>query len=345
MITPGAQSLTAQAVADLVGGRLSGPGEVILHGVRSLEHAAPDELAMCTGRRYATALAATRAGAVLVPEALAAAAGPPTRIVVADPAHAMVIATRRLHPDPAVQVGVDPTARIGRGSSFGAAPSIGPHVVVGAGVTIGDRVRIGPHVTIADGVTLGDDVRLDAHVTLYPGAVLGSRVWCKAGAVIAGDGFGFASDATGHHRIPQVGACRIEDDVEIGSNSCVDRGSIDDTVVGAGTKIDNMVHIAHNVRLGRGCLVMACVGIAGSARLGDRVILAGQSGIVDHRTLGDDVRVGAKSAVMSDVGAGEAVSGYPARGHREFLRGVATLYRLAHHVDTLEALAKEREDA
>ena len=337
--------LTAQAVADLVGGRLSGPGDVLLSRVRSLDRAGPDELTVCTGHRYAGALAASRAGAVLVPEAMATGAGPATRIVVADPSGAMVLAARTLHPTPPATPGIAPTAQIGSGATLGTGVSIGPYTVIGAGVRIGDRVRIASHVVVGDGVTLGDDVRLDPHVMIYDGAVLGHRVWCKAAAVIGGTGFGFAPGEAGHTRIPHVGGCILEDDVEIGSHSCVDRGSLDDTRIGRGTKIDNQVHIAHNVHTGADCLVMACVGVAGSTVLGNRVVLAGQAGCIDHIELGDDVKVGAKSAVMSNIAAGTAVSGYPARPHREFLRAMATVYRLATHGDTLETLAREREDA
>jgi UDP-3-O-[3-hydroxymyristoyl] glucosamine N-acyltransferase len=337
--------MTAQAVADLVGGRLSGPGDIVLRRVRSLDRAGVDELAMCTGRKYAAAMAESHAGAVLVPDALAYGAGPATRIVVADPPRAMFLAARALHPDQPVAPSIAPTAQIGPGVILGADVSIGPYSVIGAGARLGERVRIATHVVIGDGVTLGDDVRLDPHVVVYEGAVLGARVWCKAAAVIGGPGFGFASSESGHARIPHVGGCIIEDDVEIGSHSCVDRGSLDDTRIGRGTKIDNQVHIAHNVHTGADCLIMACVGVAGSAILGDRVILAGQSGCIDHIELGDDVKVGAKSAVMSNVPAGTAVSGYPARPHREFLRAMATVYRLASHGDALESLAKEREDA
>jgi UDP-3-O-[3-hydroxymyristoyl] glucosamine N-acyltransferase len=345
MTAPAARALTAQAVADLVGGRLSGPGEVALRRVASLEHAGGDALTMCVGTRYSAALAATRAAAVLLPESLGEAPGPATRIVVPDPARALADVTRAMYPDTPPSPDIDSTARIGHGSTIGAESSIGAFAVIGAGVRIGDRVRIGPRVTIGDGVTVGDDTRLDAGVTLYAGAVLGARVWCKAGVVIAGAGFGFLPGPSGHQRIPHVGACRLEDGVEVGSNSCIDRGTVDDTVIGAGTKIDNLVHIAHNVRTGRDCLIMACVGIAGSTRLGDRVILAGQAGVIDHRVLGDDVKVGARGAVMADVPAGQTVSGHPARPHRDFLRGMATIYRLSAHVDTLEEMAKEREDA
>jgi UDP-3-O-[3-hydroxymyristoyl] glucosamine N-acyltransferase len=337
--------LTAQAVADLVGGRLSGSGEVLLRRVRSLERAEADALAMCTGARHAAALAASHAGAVLLPESLAAHPGPANRIIVDDPARAMVLATRALHPEPAVAPGIHASVTLGRDTRIGSDPAIAAHAVIGAGVTIGDRCRIGPQVVIEDGVTIGDDVRLDARVTLYEGTRLGHRVRCKAGAVIGGPGFGFLSEAEGHARIPQVGGCVLDDDVEVGSSTCIDRGSLDDTVVGRGTKIDNVVHIAHNVHIGRDCLIMACVGIAGSCRIGDRVILAGQAGLIDHIDLGDDVKVGAKSAVFGNYASGAAISGYPAKPHREFLRGVAALYRLAPRVSELEALLPPDDDA
>jgi UDP-3-O-[3-hydroxymyristoyl] glucosamine N-acyltransferase len=337
--------MTAKAVADLVGGRLAGPGDLLIRSVRSLERAEPDALAMCTGRKYAAAMATTKAGAVLVTQALAEAAGPATRIIVADPAQAMFVAARSLHPDQPLPTGIAATARIGRESSVGPAPSIGAGVVVGDRVRIGARARIAAQVVIEDDVTIGDDVQLDAHVVLYAGVTLGDRVRCKAGAVLGGPGFGYVSDASGHHRIPHIGGCVIGSDVEIGSHTCVDRGSLDDTIVGRGTKIDNLVHIAHNVHIGTDCLIMGCVGIAGSSHVGNRVILAGGSGMIDHRQVGDDARIGAGSVIFADVPAGAAWSGYPARPHREFLRGVAAMFDLTQYSRTLELLAKEREDA
>ncbi|MEP6590745.1 MAG: UDP-3-O-(3-hydroxymyristoyl)glucosamine N-acyltransferase [Gemmatimonadota bacterium] len=338
-------SLTAQAVADLVGGRLSGPGDVALRRCRSLETAEPDALAMATGGRWAAALAATHAGAVLVPAALEGGPGPATRIIVRDPARAMVVAAGFLHPEPGLGPHVATTVRFGAGTVPPVDASIGAYVVLGAGVVLGARVRLGAHVVIEDGVVLGDDVRLDAHVVVHHGSRLGDRVWCKAGAVIGGAGFGFVSDAAGHTRVPQVGGCILEDDVQVGSCSCIDRGSLDDTVIGQGSKLDNHVHVGHNVRMGHNCLLMAGVGVSGSTVLGHRVVMAGQSGVAGHLTLGDDVKVGAKSAVISSVEAGMSVSGYPARPHREFLKALAALYRLAPHHDALERLAAERRDA
>jgi len=339
--------LTAQAVADSVGGRLYGHGGVPLRRLRSLERAEADALAVCVGPRYVEALAESRAGAVLLPESLRDSAGPATRIVVADPAKALFDAARLLHPAPFANPAFDPTARIGAGTTIGDTPRIGAYAVIGRHVRIGHRVTIAPHVVIEDGAVIGDDVRLDARVVIHQGAVLGDRVWCKAGAVIAGEGFGFTSTREGHRRSPQVGGCILGEDVEVGSGSCVDRGSLDDTVIGRGTKIDNLVHIGHNVRIGEACLVVAGVGISGSTVVGDRVVLAGQAGIAGHLTIGNDARIGAQAGVISSIAAGESVSGYPARPHRDFLRAMASLYRLTPHVAALEALltkAKEQDD-
>ncbi len=336
--------LTAQAVADLVGGRLCGPGDVPLRQVRTLERAGGDALSLCVGPRWAPALASTEAGAVLVTEALVNLPGPATRIVVADPSRAMATAARAIQPALAPPPGVDATARLGDGVLFGDEVSIGPWTLVGAGTVMGTRVVLGPHVVVEEGVVLGDDVRLDAHVVVHAGSVLGSRVWCKAHAVIGGAGYGFLSSARGHERVPQVGGCILGDDVEIGSHSTVDRGSLDDTVIGRGTKMDNQVHVGHNVRIGEHCLLMAGAGISGSTQIGHRVIVAGQAGVIGHITIGDDARIGGQAGVISSVPAGAAVSGYPARPHREYLKGIAALYRLAPHVDAIEAIAKERED-
>ena len=335
--------LTAQAVADIVGGRLLGDGGVRLSAIGPIDRPGPGALTLAVSPRYAAELAASRAGAVLVPPALADAnAGPPARIVVGDPYGAMVLVIARLFPPVAPTPGIDPTARLGPGCELGAGVTIGPFVVLGRGVRLGDRCRLGEGVSLGDGVTVGEDTRMDARVVCYPGARIGRRVVLKAGAVIGGDGFGYLSRGSGHERIPHVGACVIEDDVEIGSNSCVDRGSLDDTVVGRGTKVDNLVHVGHNVRIGERCLLMAGVGVAGSTHLGNDVILAGHVGVTDHLTIGDRAQVAAKSAVIGNVPAGSVFSGHPARPNRQVLRAQAALYRLAPIVGELESLVAER---
>lgn len=340
--------LTAQAVAELVGGRLLGDGTVMISAVRALDRAGPDSLSLAVSPRYADALRRSRAGAVLVPPALADAAdGPGARIVVRDPYAALVRVMAALAPPPEVTHGVDPSARMGPGCVLGPDVSLGPFVVLGREVRLGARSRLAEGVSLGDGVVVGEDTDIGPRAVCYPGTTIGSRVVIKAGAVIGGPGFGYLPGPAGHTRIPHAGRCIVEDEVEIGSNSCVDRGSLDDTVIGRGTKIDNLVHVAHNVRLGERCLLMAGVGIAGSTHIGNEVILAGHVGVTDHLRIGDGVRVAAKSAVFGDIPAGTAVGGHPARAHRQFLRAQAALYRMAPIINELERLAagagKERD--
>ena len=339
-----APELTAQAVADLVGGRLLGDGGVVVRRVGPLDRSGSDTISFAVSGRYAKELRDTGAGIVLVPEALAAApSGAAARVVVADSYRALVRVIGALFPAAEPTPGVDPTARLGPGSVLGTDVVIGPCVILGRDVRIGARSRLGEGVSLGDGVVVGDDTRLDARVVCYAGSRVGSRVVVKAGTVIGGDGFGYLPGPQGHLRIPHVGGCIIEDEVEIGSNSCVDRGSVDDTVIGRGTKIDNLVQVGHNVRIGERCLLMAGVGVAGSTRVGDGAILAGHVGITDHLRIGAGARVAAKSAVFGDVEPGISISGHPARPHRQFLRAQAALYRLVPIIDEVEHLVAERE--
>jgi UDP-3-O-[3-hydroxymyristoyl] glucosamine N-acyltransferase len=231
---------------------------------------------------------------------------------------------------------------IGRAASLGREVSIGAHVVIGSGVTIGDRVTIDAGCVIGDGVHIGDDSQLFGNVTVYPHVQVGCRVFIHAGARIGSDGFGYVFHDGAHQKIPHVGRCVIGDDVEIGANTTIDRGSIDDTVIGPGTKIDNLVHVGHNVRIGALCLLMAQVGIAGSTYVEDGVILAGQVGLGGHLTVGKGARLGAQAGAFGDVPAGETWSGYPARPHRDALRAQAALFRLSGLMRALERLI-ERE--
>jgi UDP-3-O-[3-hydroxymyristoyl] glucosamine N-acyltransferase len=336
-------SLTAQAVADIVGGRLLGDGTVRIHAVRPLDKAGPDALSLAVSSRYAVELGACKAGAVLLPEELAVSpSAVRARIVVADPYAALARVVRALFPEDPPPPGVDSTARIGAGTELGADVSIGPFAVLGRNVRVGARSRLAQHVTLDDGVTVGEDTVIGPGAVCYRGSRIGSKVVLKAGAVIGGEGFGYLSDRTGHHRIPHAGGCILGDEVEVGSQSCIDRGSIDDTVVGRGTKIDNLVQVGHNVQIGERCLIMAGVGIAGSTRIGNDVILAGHVGVTDHLVIGDRARIAAKSAIFGDVPAGASFSGHPARPHRQFLRAQAAMYRLAPIVDEVERLVPER---
>lgn len=337
----GVRTLTAADIAAAAGGELRGPGEVVVSMVAPIHRAQPHEVTFLGTARYAPLLASSEPGVLLVTPELAETPGRArARVVVANPQEALLSLLPRLYRAPHRAPGVDATVRIGRGARLGRDAAIGPFVVIGDGVRIGDGATIDAHVVIGDGVAIGDGCHLHPHVTLYPGTVLGDRVVVHAGARIGCDGFGYVFRDGAHARIPHVGRCLVEHDVEIGANTTVDRGSIDDTVIGAGTKIDNLVQIAHNVRVGRLCLLMAQVGVAGSVRIGDGCILAGQVGVSGHHEIGDGARLAAQAGVFGDIPAGETWSGYPARPHRESLRAHAALFRLASLMKPLERLLR-----
>ncbi|GMV08402.1 MAG: UDP-3-O-acylglucosamine N-acyltransferase [Gemmatimonadota bacterium] len=336
--------LTARHVAELVGGEVRGDAEAPVHGVAPIDRATPGQLTFLASAKYAPLLANCSASVALVaPELADTPGGVAARVVVAKPQEAMLRLLPVLFVPPARRPGIDPTARIGRGAVLGEEVTIGPYVVIGEGARIGDRVQLDAHVVVGDGVEIGDDSHLFPHVTTYPGTRLGHRVVAHAGARLGNDGFGFVYTGGVHQKIPHVGRCVIEDDVEIGANTTIDRGSIDDTVIGAGTKIDNLVMIGHNVRVGRLCLIVAQAGISGSTRLGDGCVIGGQVGISGHNQIGDGARIAAQAGVFGDVPAGETWSGYPARPHREALRAQAALFKLAGMVRRLEKLLGREE--
>lgn len=335
--------LTAREIAALVQGELRGDAEASVRRVAPIDRAGEGELTFLAAARYAPLLANCGASVALVSPDLAETPGPvAARIVVAKPQEAMLRLLPTLFTPPVRRPGVDATARIGRGARLGEEVMVGPYVVIGDGAEIGDRVRLDAHVVVGDGVTIGDDSHLFPHVSAYPGTQVGRRVVVHAGARLGNDGFGFVFSRGVHQKIPHVGRCLIEDDVEIGANTTIDRGSIDDTVIGAGTKIDNLVMIAHNVRIGRLCLIVAQAGIAGSTRIGDGCVIGGQAGIGGHLSIGDGARIAGQAGVFGDVPAGETWSGYPARPHREALRAQGALFRLTGLIRRLESLV-ERE--
>jgi len=325
-----------------------GPGTTMVAGIAPLERAGPGDLSFLASPRYAQYFERTSASVVLVAPALASSAGgPETRIVVADPYAALLVVLPVLYPQAVWEAGIHPTAVIGRGASWQEPVAIGAHAVLGHGVQLGRNVRVGAGCVLGDGVAVGDDTQLYPGVTLYAGTALGKRVIVHAGAVLGSDGFGYIPGTGGdaHRKIPHVGRCLIGDDIEIGANTCIDRGSVDDTVIGSGTKIDNLVHIAHNVRIGARCLIMAQAGIAGSCQLEDDVIIAGQAGVSDHLTVGRGARLLVQSGIIADLPPDATFFGTPARPRREFLRAQVALYRLAKIVDELEAVVEERQTA
>jgi UDP-3-O-[3-hydroxymyristoyl] glucosamine N-acyltransferase len=307
--------------------------------VAPLDRASPSDLTFLAAARYAPLFASTQAGVALVSPELADAPGDVrARVIVARPHEAMLRVLPELYVAVARTPGVHPTAVIGRGTTMGRDVSLGANVVIGNGVTLGDRVSIDAGCVVGDDVLIGEASQLYSSVTIYPRARVGQRVIIHAGARIGSDGFGYVFQAGAHQKIPHVGRCVIGDDVEIGANTTIDRGSIDDTVIGAGTKIDNLIHVGHNVRVGALCLIMAQVGIAGSTHVEDGAILAGQVGLSGHLTVGKGARLGAQAGVFGDVPPGETWSGYPARPHKEALRAQAALFRLSGLMKTLERL-------
>lgn len=339
----GASTITAEAIAALVSGELIGSGDIVVDGVAPLDRAAENHLSILSAAKYAPMMATTRAGVVLVDPEFRDAPGGRARIIVKQPAEKLLSLLPRLYPAQAPVPGVASTARVGRGARIGEKVSIGEYVVIGANARIGDGVSIGSHCVIGDGVAIGSDARLWSGVAIYAGSSVGARTFIHAGARIGCDGFGYVFRNGAHQKIPHVGRCIIGDDVEIGANTTIDRGSIDDTVVGNGTKIDNLVHIAHNVRIGEKCLIMAQVGVAGSVTIGDGAILAGQAGISGHLSIGAGARLAAQAGVFGDIPAGETWSGYPARPHRESLRASAALFKLAGMMRRLEKLLGDSE--
>jgi UDP-3-O-[3-hydroxymyristoyl] glucosamine N-acyltransferase len=318
-----------------------------VRAVAPLDRAGAGDLSFIESPKYASLFTASQAAVTLVAASLADAPGPAVLVIVDDPREALLALLPRLYAPPPRNAGVDSTARIGRGVRLPPDATIEPYVVIGDGASLGARAWIGAQCVVGQGVSAGDDLRLFPAVTLHSGTQVGHRVTIHAGARIGNDGFGYVFRDGEHAKIPHVGRCVIGDDVEIGANTAIDRGSLDDTIVGAGTKIDNLVHIAHNVRVGRLCLIMAQVGIAGSARLNDGCILAGQVGVSGHLTIGAGARLAGQAGVFGNVPPGETWSGYPARPHATALRAQAALFRLPRLLRAIERLigAKELPDA
>ena len=316
------------AVAAAAGGTAASPARQFT-GVAPLQSAGPDQVSFLDNRHYADLLAQTRAGAVIVHPDLASRVPSDTAaIVTPEPYLGWARVAALFHPTPPLQPGIHPAAVVDPQAQVDRTAQVGPLAVIGARAVIGPRCRIAAGAVIGPGVVLGPDCRIGASASLSH-AVLGARVYVYPGARIGQEGFGFAQGPQGFVSVPQLGRVLLEDDVEVGANSTVDRGSAQDTVIGAGSRLDNLVMIAHNVRLGRCCVVVAQAGISGSTVLEDFVVVAAQAGLIGHLRIGAKARIGAQSGVMRDVPAGADVLGAPAMPVREFFRNVAVLRKLA----------------
>jgi UDP-3-O-[3-hydroxymyristoyl] glucosamine N-acyltransferase len=323
---------TLAAVADAAQAEAP-PRRLMLAGVAPLQTAGADQVSFLDNRKYAAALAATHAGAVIVhPDMASRVPDGAAAIVTLEPYVAWARVAALFHPVPPARGGIHPSAVVDAGATIDPSAEIGPLAVIGAGAEIGPRCRIGALAVIGPGVVLGPDCRIGSHASLSH-ALLGARVYVYPGARIGQEGFGFAFTAEGFHSVPQLCRVILEDDVEVGANSTIDRGSLQDTVIGAGSRLDNLVQIGHNVRLGRGCVIVAQAGISGSTILEDHVMVGPQAGLTGHLKIGRMAKIGSQAGVMSDVDAGAEVIGSPSQPRRAFFREVAVLRRMARGAD------------
>jgi UDP-3-O-[3-hydroxymyristoyl] glucosamine N-acyltransferase len=319
--------------------RLEGDGDIDVRRVAGIEQAAPGDVTFFANRKYAPALRVTRASAVILAEA--AEPAPCAMLRTKNPylafARAVGLFGEAWTPAP----GVHPHAFVAEGAVIAPDASIGPFALVEEGAHVGARSIVFAHVTIARGAQIGEDCVIHAHVSIRERAQLGNRVVVQDGAVIGSDGFGFARGAGGAHvKIPQVGGVVLEDDVEIGANTTVDRPAIGETRIRAGAKIDNLVQIAHGVTIGRDVLLAAQVGIAGSSTLEDAVTLAGQVGVAGHLTIGKGTVATAQTGIPNSVDPGSFVSGYPAISNRDWLKSSAVFRKLPELRKTISELER-----
>jgi UDP-3-O-[3-hydroxymyristoyl] glucosamine N-acyltransferase len=305
------------------------PRRILLYGVAPLHAATADEVSFLDNRKYLPALEKTNAGAVIVHPDHAGKVPPNTAaIITPEPYVAWAKVAALFHPVPPAVPGIHPGAIVSPDARVDPTAEIGPLAVIEAGAEIGPRCRVGPLAVVGRGVILGRDCRIGTHVSLSH-CLLGDRVCIYPGARIGQDGFGFAISAEGFRSVPQLGRVILHDDVEIGANTTVDRGSAGDTVIGAGTRLDNLVQIGHNVHIGRACVIVAQAGISGSTILEDHVMIGGQAGMVGHLSIGRGARIGAQAGVIADVAPGAEILGSPAQPVKSFFREHATLRRLA----------------
>ena len=332
--------MTVDEIARFVDGRVQGDGRRRIHGVASVETAGPDDLTFAEGARAQTKAGASRAGCILVAEGVSVPGL--TTVAVPRPKLAFIRLAAVLRPQPAARPGIDPAAVVDPQANLADDVCVGPQVVIERGVTVGPGTRLGAGVFLGEEATIGCQCVLYPRVIVYPRARVGNRVVLHAGVVVGSDGFGYVFAEGRHHKFPQLGGLIIEDDVEIGSNSTVDRGSLGTTVIGTGTKIDNLVQVAHNVRIGRHCVIAAQTGISGSVEIGDYVALGGQVGVADNVRIEDNVTVGAQAGIPSGKALRKGMTywGTPARPLDEFKKMYAHLSHLPGFAAKLKDLER-----
>lgn len=334
----GHTGFTLGQLAAALGATLDGDPGRIVTAVAPLDRAGPGEISFLTDARYVTAARGSRAGAFLAGEDVADLPAPVLRS--SSPQQSLIDLVTLFHPPAPTVGGIDPGARVAPDAQIDPTASVGALAVVEAGARLGAHVRLYPLAYVGANAEIGEGSVLHPHAVVRDGVRLGRRVVVHAGAVIGDDGFGYVHDGRRHRKIPQVGTVVVEDDVEIGANSAIDRAMLGETVIGRGTKIDNLVQIAHNVVIGEHCIIVAQVGISGSARLGRGVVLAGQVGVADHLTVGDGVIAEAQTGVATDLEPGARVFGTPALPALESKRALLAARRLPDALKRLAAVER-----
>lgn len=334
------KKISVGALAGMVNGQVVGDKSVIIGGFAPLDSAGESDISFLAKAARADLLATTRAGAVIVPQGVEGRTEAPL-IQVKDPYLAVAIIHNYFLARPFVAKGIHPRAYVGEGCVLGKEITIGPLACIGDRVRIGERVAIEAGAVIGDDVKIGDDTTIKANATIYAGCIVGSRVTIHSGTVIGSDGYGYSANERGEHiKRPQVGIVRIDDDVEIGANSCIDRAAYGVTWIKAGAKIDNLVQVAHNVIVGENSLLVAQVGISGSTTLGRNVVMGGQSATTGHITLGDQVMVAARGGVHNDQPKGAVVGGTPAIPVRQWAKCCAVFNKLPELQSTVRKNTK-----
>jgi UDP-3-O-[3-hydroxymyristoyl] glucosamine N-acyltransferase len=339
------RQLSLADLADRLGAEVVGDGARLVEGILPLDQAGAEHLSFLHNPKYVAQAAESRAGAILVESADEL----PGRdlLVCPQPYLAVARALEIFHPRPTVELGIHPSAVVADDVQLGEGASIGPLVTVGRGVIIGDRTVIGAGCVVGDGVRIGSDGHLHPRAVVEDRCLIGDRCILQSGVVVGSDGYGFATVDGVHHKVPQVGIVVLEDDVEIQANTTIDRATMGETRIGRGTKVDNLVQLAHNVEVGEHCLLVSQCGISGSTKIGSHSVFAGQTGAAGHLELGAQTMVGARGAVMKSFPeAGNVLAGFPARPQKEWMKSQAAMQRigvLRKRVQQLEKRLSELE--
>ena len=336
---------TAKQIAEFLGGTVDGNENAAVHTFAKIEEGVPGALSFLSNIKYTQYLYSTKASVVLVNKDFKAEQPVSATLVRVDNAYESLARLMSLYASMKPgRTGISSLASVSEKARIGNNVYIGPFSVIEDGAVIGDNTQIYPHVIIGEGATVGSDCILYPHVTIYYGCKVGNRCILHAGSVIGADGFGFAPSPAGYQKIPQIGIAELEDDVEIGANTCVDRSTMGRTLVRKGVKLDNFVQVAHNVEVGENTVISAQTGIAGSSKVGSWCMIGGQSGISGHLTIGDKVNFCAKTGAIGSVESNQTIMGYPAINHRNFLRSSILFKNLPDMDSTIRQLKKEVEE-